>query len=265
MANNPTVISKTSSDFDINDLDAEYLKTNYLVGLKLLGDDGCELPEAFFQTHIDNAIATIEDMASIDILPREVTAETHDYLINDYVQYAFLQLYRVPIQDVNEVRAVYPTGQTIQTFPSEWIRLMIEHGQLHLIPTSGSLSQVIIGQGADYLPLIFSGLGKLPNLWEVDYTSGFAVGCTPRIIIDAIAKMASISILTIMSDLVHPIGVSSSSLSVDGLSQSRSLQLPAFKQRIDRYSSELYNDSQDQPGLIRQIRNKYLGIALSSV
>ena len=80
-----------------------------------------------------------------------------------------------------------------------------EHAQLHLVPTSGTLSQLIIGQGADYLPLIYAGIGYLPQLWEVDYISGFDAGSVPRIIVDAICKLAVIAIATIASDLIHPL------------------------------------------------------------
>jgi len=54
------------------------------------------------------------------------------------------------------------------------VRLTVEHSQFHLVPTSGSLAQVLLGGGNGYLPFIFSGLSYLPGLWEVDYVSGFA-------------------------------------------------------------------------------------------
>ena len=142
---------------------------------------------------------------------------------------------------------------------------MAIHSQIHLVPTSGTLSQIIIGQGADYLPLIYSGLGYLPQLWFVDYTSGFNPKRVPRLIVEAIAKQAVVDALAVMSDLIHPIGVTASSLSVDGLAQSRSMNVPAFKHRIDLYNNDLFNDSPDRPGLIKQIKQKYLGINLGSL
>ena len=181
----------------LNEITPAYVKANYLTGLKFCGTDGEELPDSFFITHIADAIAKLEDLTNVDILTRSILSEYHDYRMTDYTQYGFIQLYRVPSQSINEVRAVYPTGQNIQVFPKEWIRQSLYASQLQLVPTSGTLSQVLIGQGTDYLPLIFGGLGYLPQLFEVDYVSGFAPEKIPRMIADAICKMASIEMLEI--------------------------------------------------------------------
>jgi hypothetical protein len=191
---------------------------------------------------------------------------------NDYLNFAFVKLYRQPAREVMEVRAVYPTGQTIQVFPREWIRLYPESGQFHLVPTSGSLSQVMLGGGNGYLPFIFAGLSYLPQLWEVDYVSGFDPEAIPREVISVICKMASIDILTIVSDQIGPIGVASSSVGIDGMSQSISRQLPAFKARIDRYCVELGIpgpglgvEPNASTGEIAQLRRTYYGLNMSSV
>jgi hypothetical protein len=248
-------------------LTADFLKKKYLTGLIMCDDRGQELGDDIYEHWLITAITKLEEITNVDVLLRVITAETHDYRVNDYVAYGFLQLHRVPALDVTSVRAVYPTGQTIQVFPHEWVRLEQVHSQLHLVPTSGTLSQVILGQGADYLPLIYSGLGYLPQLWEVDYSSGFDPDAVPRSIIDAIAKLASLELLQVMSDTVAPIGQSSQSLSVDGLSQSRSYQIPAFQARIAAYKADLGLQGGDpgKGGLLGQIRNNYLGIVMASI
>lgn len=253
----------------LTQLTPAYVRTHYLTGLTLCGPDDEELSDDWYNEHIANAIAKVEDVTNVDILQRVNTAEKHDYYVGDYSRYAFLQLFRLPALEVSAVRAVYPTGQTIQVFPSQWVRLERVHSQIHLVPTSGSLSQVIIGQGADYLPLIFSGIGYLPQLWEVDYTSGFDQEAIPRMVIEAVCKTAVIEMLTQMSDLVTPIGQSSNSLSIDGMSQSKSYNQPAFKARIDKYTSDLGmpapGGTPEVGGLLSQIRNNYVGINLASV
>lgn len=256
----------------LNDLTAKYLKENYLTGFTFAGTDGQELPPQFFIDKLANAIAKFEDITNIDVLQREITGEKHDYWTTDYLNYAFLQLFRVPAQSVSQVRAVYPTGQVIQVFPEEWVRLVTEHSQIHLVPTSGSLAQVMLGGGNGYLPFIFAGLSYLPGLWEVDYVSGFAPDAIPRGIASALCKMAAIEVLTIMSDLVGPLGVASSSLGLDGMSQSIARQLPAFKARIDSYKVDLGLpgtalgvDPKYNTGEIGQLRRAYFGIAMASV
>jgi hypothetical protein len=267
-----TVSNRFNPQFSLADLTAKYLKDNYLTGFTFTGSDGQELPPAFYEDKIANAISKLEDITHIDVLQREVCGEKHDYFTTDYLNYAFMQLFRVPALSVREVRAVYPTGQVIQIFPQEWVRLFVEHGQFHLVPTSGSLAQVMLGGGNGYLPFIFGGLSYLPQLWEVDYSSGFAENAVPREIVSVICKLAAIEILTLMSDLVGPIGIASSSLGIDGMSQSISRQLPAFKARTDSYKVDLGIpgvglgvDPKYNTGEIGQIRRTYLGLVMASV
>ncbi len=254
----------------LDDLTGKYLLDNYLTGFNFTGNDGQELPPAWYENKISDAIVKLENYTSIDILQREITSEKHDYHTSDYLNYAFLRLFRTPAQSVSQVRAVYPTGQVIQVFPSDWIRLNVEGGQFHLVPTSGSLAQVMLGGGNGYLPFIFAGLSYLPNLWEVDYVSGFGVDSIPREVVGAICKLASIEVLTLMSDLVGPLGVASTSMGIDGMSQSIARQLPAFKARIDQYKVDLglpgpalSVDPKD--GEIAQLRRTYIGMVLASL
>lgn len=256
----------------LNDVTAKFLKENYLTGFTFAGTDGQELADSFFVDKLANAITLFEDITNLDVLERQVVGEKHDYWTTDYLNYAFLQLFRIPCQSVSEVRAVYPTGQVIQVFPREWVRLVVEHSQIHLVPTSGSLAQVMLGGGNGYLPFIFAGLSYLPGLWEVDYVSGFAVDAIPRTVVSVICKLAAIEILTLMSDLVGPIGVASQSLGIDGMSQSIARQLPAFKARIDSYKVALGIpgpglgvDPKYNTGEIGQLRRTYFGIAMASV
>lgn len=262
--------SRFSAHLSMDDLTAEYLLENYLTGFRFAGSDGQELRPEWYEGKIADAIVKLEKTANIDILQRQVTSEKHDYHVTDYLNYAFARLFRQPAQRVTEVRAVYPTGQTIQVFPSVWVRLSVEAGQFHLVPTSGSLAQVTLGGGNGYLPFIFGGLSYLPNLWEVDYVSGFAPDAIPRDIASAIMKMATIEVFTIMSDMVGPLGVASSSLGIDGMSQSIARQMPAFKARVDAYKTELgipgaglAVDPKYGGGEIAQIRRDYVGMVLS--
>jgi hypothetical protein len=253
------------------DLTPDFLKKNYLTGLSFCDATGQELGDEFFCHHMNVAMRKLQDITQISVMEEAINAEPHDYYINDYTTYAFLQLFKWPVLSVEQVRAVYPAGQTIQVFPNEWVRLTVEHGQIHLVPSRGTLGQIIIGQGGDYLPLIYSGLTYLPALWEVDYTVGFDQDDIPPGIAEAIMKLASVEILTIASDLIRPLGVTSESVSMDGLSQSQSYTVPAFQQRINRYIFDLYGiEGKNQTlkttsGLLRQLHDQYHGFTLASV
>jgi hypothetical protein len=125
----------------------------------------------------------------------------------------------------------------------------------------------MLGGGNGYLPFIFAGQSYVPGLWQVDYVSGFATDAIPREVVSVICKMACIEVLTLMSDLVGPIGVASSSLGIDGMSQSIARQLPAFKARTDAYKVDLGLtgpglgvDPKYQDGEIAQLRRTYFGL-----
>lgn len=264
--------SPFSAFVSLHDLTPQYLKDNYLTGFTFRGANGEELPPGFFQEKLATAIARFEDISNIDVNERVNTSEKHDYWTTDYLNYAYLQLFRIPARHVAQVRAVYPTGQIIQVFPEEWVRLQVEHSQIHLVPTSGSLAQVLLGGGNGYLPFIFAGLSYLPQLWEVDYVSGFKVDAIPRAVAQVVCKIAAIEILTVMSDLVGPLGVASSSLGIDGMSQSLARQLPAFKARIDQYKMDLGLpgpqlgvDPKYGTGEIGQLRRTYFGLAAAAL
>ncbi len=264
--------SRFSALVSLDDLTSQYLKDNYLVGFDFDGNDGQRLPPEFYEGKIADAIAKLESVAGMDVLERNIVGEKHDYFVTDYLNYAFMQLFRMPCQAVSQVRAVYPTGQTIQVFPSEWVRLNVEHSQFSLVPTSGSLAQVMLGGGNGYLPFIFAGLSHLPQLWEVDYVSGFRSDAVPRDVVSAVCKLACIEIFTIFSDLVGPLGVASSSLGLDGMSQSIARQLPAFKARIDSYKFDLglpgpalgIDQRPGDVGEIGQLRRNYVGLIATS-
>lgn len=253
----------------LEDLTPKYIKDNYLVGLTFVDENGKEYDDNWYLQKIAVAISRFEHYTQMTLVPAEVKDETHDYYIRDYEMFAFIQLYQYPVvarQDTPVVRAVYPTGQVVTTFPREWVKLDRMKGQIQLIPTQGTLSQVIIGQGGSYLPIIYQGLGYLPHLFHVDYTSGFEKGTVPTFFLDGIAKLCSIELLSSVGDSVRPVGVTSQSLSIDGMSESRGFMntpdgAPVFTGRIKQYQKELFGDPQlGTHGILAEIKEFYRGL-----
>jgi len=252
--------------FRITDLTAQFVKDTYLTGLTLLGSNGQELPDSWFEHHLRAAFRELCDTTHIDILKVDYVAERHDYHLTDYVSFAFLKLFHLPVLEVKEVRAMYPTGNSVQVYPSEWVKLEAAAGQINLVPTSGS--SIVLLQNGSWLPLAYGGVSHLPHLWEVDYTAGMDQDNIPLLIVDTICKWAVVNMLTIISNTVRPLGVTSQSTSVDGLSQSRSFTQPAFKAMLDQYRAELGlplppGGRDLAAGLIRQVRDTYYGINLT--
>lgn len=255
----------------VSDITPELLQSVYLTGLNFVDADGNPFPSQFWVQHINNAIIAFERLTKIHVLRRTIVGELHDYYVEDYQLFAFIQLFEYPILSVEKVSAIYPTGQFIFEFPLEWVRLTKEHGQIQLVPTQGTLSQVILGRGGSYLPLLYQGMGYLPQLFHIDYTTGFADGKIPQDIIDCIFKLASINVLTVQGDTVFPPGVSNISAGIDGLSQGIGIvnngQLPpVFAGRINSYRTELFGDPRiEMPGQIKLLKDHYRGLMMRVV
>jgi len=195
------------------------LKNRYFFGVDLTNDKGEELTEATFTHYILQAIRWLEHELDMPILPTAFL-DNHDYNREDYQAFSFIQLDNYPVIQIDEFRVQYPSGQNVIVYPAEWIRLNKEHGQIQIVPTAGTLSEVLIGQGGSFLPAIYNGMQYLPHLFQVAYVAGFEEGRVPRNIIDLIGMAAALGPLDIFGDLLGGAGIASLSLSMDGLSQS---------------------------------------------
>lgn len=254
----------------LSDLTPTWLQMNYLTGLVFVDANKRPWPPSFFETHMQNAVRKLEKLCDICILELTINSEEHDYHVTDYLDWGYLQAYKVPVKQVNQLRGVFPPSTNVIIYPNEFIQIRGESGQINVVPNQGALGTMVIGQGGDFLPLLYAGVKKVPNLWQLDYVAGMNPDDLPRMIVEAIAKMACIDILRIMSDLARPIGVTSESASIDGLSQSMSYQLPAFQARIKGYMEDLYGpDGKQQDltmtsGLLKQIYDAYRPINMVS-
>lgn len=195
------------------------LKERYLFGVNFTKDDGGVLPDAVFQHYIIQAIRWMEKQLDIPILPT-VFVEKQDYYRGDYQAFNMIRLDNYPVINVEEFRVQYPSGQNVIVFPNEWIRLNKPEGHLQIVPTAGTLSNILIGQGGSFLPAIYTGMDYLPQLFEITYTAGFEEGQVPEDILDLIGMFASLGPFNIFGDLIAGAGIATISLSMDGLSQS---------------------------------------------
>lgn len=266
----PQVVSGLKVEDAVGQLSPDMLQKNYLSGLDFVDKEGQPIPASFYAHHISTAAATVERITKVNVLRRTITDERHDYHVSDYQLFAFLQLFEYPVISVESVSAVYPTGQTIFEFPLEWVRLTKEHGQIQLVPTQGTLSQVILGRGGSYLPLLFAGMGYLPQLFRINYTAGFEDGKIPMDLVDAVSKLAAINVLSQLGQTIFPPGVTSISSGIDGLSQSVGImnngQLPpVFSGLISSYRTELYGDGRSMTGLLKDITDHYRGLMMRVV
>jgi hypothetical protein len=225
-----------------NLLTVEQLKRRYLFGVDLTNDAGQILGDDVFQHYILAAVRSIEHELDTPILPTTFL-EFHDYYREDYRAFSFIQLDNYPVISVDEFRVQYPSGQTVVVFPAEWYRLNAEKGQIQIVPTAGTLSNFLVGQGGSFLPAIYNGMDYLPQLFRLEYTAGFGAGRVPRDITEIIGMLASMGPFNIFGDLIAGAGIANLSLSMDGLSQSIGTTASAtnagYGSRIIQYTKQI--------------------------
>jgi hypothetical protein len=192
----------------------------YLFGVDLTNDNG----EGYLTKNIEFNIRKAQlwlqkEIPGLLLFPTQIKSETHDYYLNDYVAYNFIKLFRYPVQSVERVAIQFPLATQTLTFDPSWYRVDSNGAQCQLVPTQGTFSSIVLGQGGNFLPLFYSGLQQVPALWQIDYTAGFAKGQIPEDILDIIGLKASIMPMNIAGDLIAGAGVASKNISLDGLSQ----------------------------------------------
>jgi hypothetical protein len=202
----------TESDYDAI-LTVDQLKNWFMFGLDLTDDSGYPFPNSMYVFAIKSAVDSLEKTLGIKIKPTTILEEVQDYNAADYRDFAFLQLNYWPLISVEGIRVQYPTSDSPVVFPIEWVQMQRQHGQIHLIPTQGSLSTILMGRGGDYLNFVWRGYDFMPNLWRIDYTAGFAAGQCPNDIIGVVGMLACFYPLNIAGDLVGGIAVASKSIS----------------------------------------------------
>ena len=237
------------------------LKELYLYGINIKSRDGSEIPIYVWENKIKSAQQEIEKFLAIK-LTRQLITETLTYHRDDYLN-------NLPI-----INTSYPVFETVRLlgllngveqirYPVEWCNEY--HGpddtqtrRISLVPSGSSVSAstnvILMGVMAQ---LGIRSLNLVPNYWTAQYLTGWDPNNLPADLLDVIGKLVSIQILSIYGDIVLPPGLSGSSLSIDGLSQSLNTaisgQNSAFGGRVKRYIDDI-------PMTLQRLKGYYLGI-----
>lgn len=238
----------------------------YLYGLPDINPTtGVPFPDENYQYHLDYGYRALETLLDMHIDPKAIVDERHDYYLEEYQAWGYLRAFKRPVLSVESLLGKFPSSQTALTIPPEWIAIDPTTGIINLMPVTGTLSQFIMTSGGQLLPHIFRFQSHVPRFWSLSYTAGFEEGEYPEDLNDAAAKLASMSVLNILGDIVGGVGVLGSSIGMDGLSQFISLTKTAttsgFYGRILQYRTELFGSG--MPGMTSQmhmLKRKYRGI-----
>ena len=240
-------------------ISAKEVREIFLFGVDLTDDNGNEMSDSLIEFYIRGAQSWFERALGGISLTEVDVEEVHDYYINEYVQYAFIKLFRYPLRCVEFVGVQFPLANNVLQFDPSWYRVEQAGAQVMLVPTQGTFSSILLSQGGNFLPLLYQGLQWVPQIMKVKYKAGFAKGTVPPEIIEIIGMKAAQGPLNIAGDLIAGAGIATKSISLDGLSQSigttSSATNAGYGARIIQYNKEIDTRMKD-------MRNHYLGIQM---
>jgi len=237
----------------------ETLKSTFLFGVDLTDDDGNEFPDSMLEFYIRSAQQWFEaELGGLKLCEREYE-EIHDYRLTDYIQYSFIKLFKYPAQEVTRVAVQFPLAQNLLEFDPSWYRVESVGSQVHLFPTQGTFSSILLSQGGSYIPLIYSGIEFVPHILHVTYKAGFKKGQVPHNILNLIGMKAAMGPLNIAGDLIAGAGIATKSVSIDGISQSIGTTSSATNAG---YGSRLISYQKQIDSELNTLRNYFLGLQL---
>jgi len=226
------------------------LRHTYLFGIELTSTTGVAVTDVQLRQMIRFALSRLEHELSIDLRKRirksQVTIDASttplvkakywktgvDYtdLEDPYMfdgdtwstGYGFCQLRHRPVISVDAALLRSAVDTTIINLVTDkWIRLEGAEGQVFAYPKWGSGSLAAGPFLGGFGEVISRYRGSYPQGMTFDYTSGYATSDDiPDVLREAVALLASIGTLGWVAGGMLP-GVSSSSISLDGLSESQ--------------------------------------------
>lgn len=218
----------------------------YFYGIPIQSKDGSELSQQTIRFYIEAAQKEIENKLKIKF-KKTFIDDNVSYYRDDYMNGLPLIHTRYPVNDPLSLTGFYKHVEQIN-YPQSWLSSHSNSDgfymkRISIVPTSGAVvgtSQDVILTGIT--TSYFGSLGRynaLPDYWQFQYITGFDYENFPVDLINLVGMMASIPLFGIAGDLILGAGLSSHSLSIDGLSQSvnttKSGNSHAFSARIKEY------------------------------
>lgn len=254
-----TSVYSKNSDLVIS---AQELRNNYLYGITMNSPFANRINLNFsdddINFHILGAQKEIENFLAIK-LKRQIYSETLQFDNDQWKHWGFIKTTYQVVCPLKLEGFLNTTKQA--TYPSEWLSSKKEagdelyHRAIYLVPAgnAGAITNSVIFAGL--LPnLGYINAGKIPNYWTPTYVTGFAQNKIPYDIIQSIGMLATISMLYIAgANILGFPGLSGTTISIDGLSQSLTSQLNAFGNRIEQMSKELQRKMTNLSGTYRGI------------
>lgn len=245
------------------------LREHYLFGVDLTDDRGNPFPDSLLEFYIRSAVAQAEHILDLPITPKvysdysehapQFPSEKHDFYIQEFYKYMDMQLLQFPVEQVYDIRLVLPGRQEVIDFPDDWFQDNTDYraGKVRIVPGSGNIAVVALGQTTSWLPMIYGWNKNIPNVFHVSYRAGFAnVGGVPDDIRDLVGMLASFGPLNVAGDLILGAGIASESIGLDAISTSVSTTQSATNAG---YGARLSVYREKMKTMVPDIRNYWKG------
>lgn len=253
-------------------LTADDMQYSMLWGIDLTASNGTPWTAVQTETFIKWSVYQLEKTLNIDIYPRQYYCDDE---INEAIEISKLVVKEFPypnrrhrrhlvvsrhrpIQEVTRFDFYSPLDTKIfDLLP--WLRIDKRSGQFWHYPKQGKL-QTFAGYGWPW-NLILDRM-NYPDAFHIDYKSGYRdAELIPEDLREIIGKLAALKLLNVVGDGIMA-GFSSSSISLDGMSESFSstqgVENAMYGARIGVYQKEIV-------AYIEENRNKYGNFRIGSI
>lgn len=245
-------------------MSATELREKYLFGIPVCTTDGRKLPPNSIKHQIAVAQKRIENLFSIK-LKKQVIEESRDFIREEFNRWGYIRS-MYPISYIDSLKG-YINEACQANYPHDWLVIkrissVAIYRNVYLIPNSSSVNGATMNQTS----LIYNGIsphlgwfGKsdIPNYWRLKYITGWDDDEIPEDLIDLIGKYAAINVLGAIGSYLYGVGLTSISVSLDGVSQNTPLtrggKYGMFNDRIQLFMDDIQS-------MIDTMKSVYRGI-----
>jgi hypothetical protein len=234
-----------------------YLRNNFFFNIPLHGYTDDSLRDI-----LQASRGEVENELQLFLAPTEIVDEKHDYYFEEFVHTYWLHhFFHWPVISIERWEILYNDVSILDLDPpGNYIALHKEMGTCELIPlaagTSGWLYTMLFSGLSALGVSIFAGFERIPLFFHFDYTAGLDWDNLPAHekanIRHGVARRAAINLL---QKLDTEMGISSRTVSMDGVSESVSLTSSAM---YGQYSAQITQYLKDDEGWIERMRRRYM-------
>lgn len=263
----PTTINlQTSFDKQIELVfSVQEFLAQFLPGVPMVDRNKNPIPNSTIQAHINRAVALLEKVLNIKI-QKTYIEEDMDFTRDDWYKWTYIHTH-FPVVCAFSLLGFVGNVQQI-TYPPEWLSVRKTNDgfgyyrRINIIPNNGGTAQTVGVLFSGIYPTAgYLNMNGIPNYWKLKYVTGWDAWEAPGDLLTGVGIMASLSLLSVISFGMSPLfGISTESLSLDGLSQSiSSLQNSntlLFGPLLKQYKEQMSGTG----GLLDMLSDIYCGI-----